>query len=137
MVEKIESQGNVLALILRHEANVDGVNFFTTSDNPLQLGILQHRQGTEIKSHVHRDSIRTIKNIQEVLHIEYGKVETNFYDQKGEKVGSSILNSGDTILLLSGGHGFRILEDAKILEIKQGPYYGTEKDKVFFQNEKE
>ena len=129
MIEKVELQGEVFALILRHELNVEGVNFFTTSDNPFQLGILQHRQGTKIKPHIHRDSTRTIKSAQEVLHIEYGKVEANFYDQSGEKIGSSILNTGDTILLMSGGHGFRILEEAKILEIKQGPYYGVKEDK--------
>lgn len=128
-MEKVELQGEVLALILRHELSVEGVNFFTTSDNPIQVGILQHRQGTEIKPHIHRDSTRTIKSVQEVLHIEYGKVEANFYNQRGGKIGSSILNTGDTILLLSGGHGFRILEEAKILEIKQGPYYGVKEDK--------
>jgi hypothetical protein len=64
-----------------------------------------------------------------VLHIEYGKVEINFYNQRGEKIGSSILNTGDTILLISGGHGLTILEEAKILEIKQGPYYGVKEDK--------
>lgn len=128
-MEKVELQGQVFALILRHELSVDGINFFTASDNPIQLGVLQHRRGIEIKPHVHRDSIRMIKDIQEVLHIEYGKVEANFYNQRGEKIGSSILNTGDTILLISGGHGFRILEDAKILEIKQGPYYGVKEDK--------
>lgn len=129
MVEKVELQGQVFALILRHELSVEGVNFFTTSDNPIQLGILQHRQGTKIKPHIHRDSIRKIKSVQEVLHIEYGKVEINFYNQRGEKIGSSILNTGDTILLITGGHGLTILEEAKILEIKQGPYYGVKEDK--------
>lgn len=130
MLEKVELQGQVFALILRHEFSGEGANFLTASDNPIQLGILQHRQGTELKPHVHPDSIRTIKSTQEVLHIEYGKVQADFYDKNGEKVGTCILNRGDTILLLSGGHGFRILEDAKILEIKQGPYHGTEGDKV-------
>jgi hypothetical protein len=79
----------------------------------------------------HRDLIRTIttKSVQEVLHIEYREVEANLYNNNGEKVESSILNSGNTILLLSGGHGFRILEDARMLEIKQGPYYGVEENK--------
>lgn len=129
MVEKVEFQGQLFAIILRCELRIDGVNFFTTSDNPLQLGILQHRQGVKIKPHVHRNSLRTITSIQEVLHIEYGALEADFYNKNGENVGSSILESGDTILLLSGGHGFKILEDAKILEIKQGPYYGNAEDK--------
>ncbi len=134
LVEKVESQGQVFALILRHELSVDGTNFFTAPNNPIQLGILQHGRGTEIRPHVHRDSTRAITNTQEVLHIEYGKVEASFYNEQAEKVGTSTLNSGDTILLISGGHGFRVLEDARILEVKQGPYYGAEEDKALLDN---
>ena len=130
--EKVEVEGQVFALVLRHGLNIDGVSFFTPPENPFQLGILQHKQGTVIKPHIHRDSLRTISSVQEVLHVDYGKVEVKFYDQGGEGVASCILNSGDTILLLSGGHGFTILEDAKIVEVKQGPYYGVEEDKVIF-----
>ena len=47
----------------------------------------------------------------------------------GKKIGSAILNSGDTVLLLTGGHGFNLLEDSKIIEVKQGPYGGVDEDK--------
>jgi hypothetical protein len=82
-----------------------------------------------IKPHVHRNIPRTISDTQEVLHIEQGVVEIEFYSENKEKVENRILKSGDTILLISGGHGFNILEDARFLEIKQGPYYGVEEDK--------
>lgn len=129
MIEKIEANGKVIALILRRELEMEGVNFFTEEDNPIQLGILKHRQGVRIKPHIHKSLPKTISDVQEVLHIEYGKVETEFYNEKGEKIKSAILNEGDTILLLSGGHGFNILEDSKIIEVKQGPYYGVGGDK--------
>lgn len=129
MIEKIAWKGKTIALILRGDYEPEGVSFITPQDNPFQLGILKHRQGTRIKPHVHKKSPRTINDIQEVLHMEYGKVEVEFYDAEGRKLKSAILNSNDTILLLSGGHGFNILEDAKIIEVKQGPYYGTEGDK--------
>ena len=32
------------------------------------------------------------------------------------------MNSGDAIVLMNGGHGFKMLEPSKIIEIKQGPY---------------
>ena len=130
MVEKIEHEGRVLALIIRRDTETKGVNFFTGPENPLQLGILRYSAGFEVKPHIHRKSTRTIEDIQEVLHIEYGKVEAEFYESAGKKIGSTVLNSGDTILLLSGGHGFNILEDSKIMEVKQGPYYGVDEDKV-------
>jgi hypothetical protein len=36
------------------------------------------------------------------------------------------------ILLASGGHGFTMLEPTEIIEVKQGPYAGTE-DKERFE----
>jgi hypothetical protein len=129
MVEKIEWNGEVFALILRADYEPEGVSFITSQDNPLQLGILKHHQGASIKPHIHKSSQKTINEVQEVLHIEYGKVEAEFYESTGKKVASAMLNSGDTILLLLGGHGFNILADSKILEVKQGPYRGIEQDK--------
>ena len=108
-IEKFESSGQIFALIMRNTYEPDGVNFITSGDNPLQLGVLKHQQGHKIKPHTHRSSPKTINEAHEVLHISYGKVEAEFYDSAGEKVGSAVLNSGDTILLLSGGHGFNIL----------------------------
>ena len=129
MIEKIEWEGKVFALIVRQNYEPEGVNFVTSGDNPLQLGILKHQQGSKIKPHIHKSYPKTVNEVQEVLHIEYGKIEAEFYESAGKKVGSTALNSGDTILLLSGGHGFNILEDSKMIEVKQGPYYGVEEDK--------
>lgn len=129
MIEKVEHGGKLFAIILRSGFEMEGVNFFTPKDNPLQLGMLKYGKGTEIRPHIHKTSIREISKIQEVLHIMYGKIEASFYETTGGKVGSSILNAGDTVLLLEGGHGFKVLENSKILEIKQGPYLGPDEDK--------
>lgn len=137
MIEKIEYGGQTFALILRGNYEPEGVTFFTAQENPVQLGILKHRQGTRVKPHLHRNLPRTISETQEVLHLEYGEVEARFYDSHGKGLGSVILKAGDTILLLYGGHGFNILKDSKILEIKQGPYYGLEGDKERFNTEQE
>ena len=133
MIENIKWEGKVIALILRRDYDVDGVNFITSKDEPIQLGVLKHQCGTRIKPHVHRNQPRTITEVQEVLHIEYGRVEAEFYESNGKKVGNTILHSGDTIQFLCGGHGFNILEDSKIIEVKQGPYYGVEEDKQLLE----
>jgi hypothetical protein len=39
--------------------------------------------------------------------------------------------SGDVVLLLSGGHGFHLLEDTVLLEVKQGPYVGLQEKELF------
>jgi hypothetical protein len=132
MIEKIEWQDKTLALVLRKSFDKDGVNFVTDNSNPLQLGVIKHSMGTVIKPHVHKKSEKVINSIHEILHIESGKVGTDFYDDAGHKIVSTTLYMGDTILLMSGGHGFNILEDSKIIEIKQGPYEGVENDKTRF-----
>lgn len=133
MIENVEHKGKLFAIILRSGFETEGVSFFTPKDSPLQLGVLRYKKGTEIRPHIHKTSIKTIRKTQEALHIEYGKIEVSFYDITGRKVGNSILNAGDTVLLLEGGHGFKVLEDSRILEIKQGPYTGIEEDKRYLR----
>ena len=37
-------------------------------------------------------------------------------------------------MLMAGGHGFRVLEDCKMIEVKQGPYAGVDFDKFRFED---
>ena len=129
MIETIAFDGKVYAQIVRCGYEENGVHFVTSADSSLQLGVLRHKEGVEIRPHIHRSAIRRISEVQEVLHVAYGEVEADFYDAGGRNLGNVILNAGDTILLLAGGHGFKILKDCKMIEVKQGPYYGTRDDK--------
>lgn len=133
MLEKIEWQGEILALVLREAFDKEGVNFVTAEGNPLQLGVLKHHQGVKIKPHIHRASSKVINITQEALHLEYGKVLVQLYNDMGENIRSMNLYPGDTILFISGGHGLDILEDSKIIEVKQGPYEGPEEDKKLLE----
>ena len=129
MVEKVESGGRVLALILRGELGREGAFFYTPPENSIQLGIIQHKQGTEVRPHVHKDVSRLVQGVQEVLHIEYGVVEVDVYAGDGTKVWNTKLSDGDTILFIDGGHGLKVMSDTRILEVKQGPYLGASEDK--------
>lgn len=130
MIEKIEENDKILAIILRGSYKAEGVSFITDRNNSFQVGMLSHKRGARIKPHMHKSLLRKISDTQEVLHIEQGAVEVEFYNENERYIGKRILNSDDTILLISGGHGFNMLEDARIIEIKQGPYDGKEKDKT-------
>jgi len=133
VIEKVKWQGKTLALIVRARFNNEGVNFVTDENSPLQVGVLKHPQGFKIKPHIHRASKKIINSIQEVLHVEYGRMGVNFYDDNGEQIGGAVINMGDTILLIAGGHGFDMLEDSKMIEVKQGPYEGVERDKKLLE----
>jgi hypothetical protein len=130
-VEVVEYGGEIIAIIVRSDCNPEGVSFVTSRDYPLQLGIFCHKKNSEIKPHIHREFERVIKKTLEVLHIEYGCVSVDLYSSDGKKIKTITLNTGDTIMFINGGHGIRIIEDSKIIEIKQGPYYGVEVDKEY------
>ena len=90
--------------------------------------------GHEIIPHRHNIVKRKVEVTQEVLFIKSGQVRVDFYDNNEQYLKSRVLNKGDIILLIDGGHGFVMLEKSEIIEVKQGPYCG-EKDKVRFKQE--
>lgn len=127
-IERIEDGGDLLAIVVREGAGAEGVKFFTPGDSPIQLGVLVHPKGGSVKPHLHRPGPRTINHTQEVLHLQYGKVEVDVYNKEKKLVRTCTLHTGDTILLSLGGHAIRTLVKSKILEIKQGPYMADEKE---------
>jgi hypothetical protein len=132
-VERIVHGRRVLAIILRSETKIDGVEFLTPKEFPLQMGVQSRKKGEIIAPHAHRQSKRFIRSTQEMLHIDYGRVQIDFYDSEKRKISSTVLKTGDTVLLVEGGHGINVLEDSKIIEVKQGPYKGVEGDKEKFE----
>ena len=130
MMEEIKSDdGKIIAIVVKREFEKDGVNFVSKEDFSLQLGISGYRKGDKIKPHFHIEKEIRINKIQEVVHIESGRTRVNLYDLNGKKIKSVELSDGDTIFFVDGGHGFEMLEDTKIIEVKQGPYFGRDKDK--------
>ena len=133
MLEYIKGKDELLlAVVIRQGFSDEGVNFVTSPENYLQVGILNHKEGSIIKPHRHKEMPRTINYTQEVLHIEYGKMEVDFY-QNNQLIKKALLFEGDTIILLAGGHGFNILEDTKMIEVKQGPYLSQTEDKEIIE----
>jgi hypothetical protein len=133
MVEKITYKNVLLSIIIRSEYQKEGISFFTPDNFSQQLGYMNRPQGYVIPPHVHNLVPREVSLTQEVLYIKSGKVRVDFYDDDKNYLQSSILLKGDVILLAHGGHGFEMLEQSEMIEIKQGPYCGEE-DKVRFEH---
>jgi hypothetical protein len=131
MIEDISHNNVMLALVIRHTYRADGIQFFTPGTFSQQLGYMNRPAGYIIPPHTHNPVPRTVEWTQEVLYIKSGKVRLDIYTTQREYLRSLILEAGDVVLLAHGGHGFSILEDAEIIEVKQGPYAG-EADKVRF-----
>lgn len=131
MIEKITQQKETLAMIVRSSFAQPGINFFTPNDYSQQLAFMSHPKGKEIQPHIHKKVHREVHFTQETLFIRKGKLKVDFYSDEQEFLESRILEAGDVILLIKGGHAFKVLEDLEMFEVKQGPYAGDE-DKIKF-----
>jgi mannose-6-phosphate isomerase-like protein (cupin superfamily) len=133
MIEKIVAGGELLALIISSRFSEPDIHFFTPDDFSQQLAYMRHPVGKEIAPHIHNQVPREVQFTQEVLFIKRGKLRVDFYDNDRHYLESRILEAGDTILLATGGHGFEVLEEIEMIEVKQGPYAG-EMDKTRFES---
>lgn len=131
MIKKVYHEDRMLALILMAEYDEPGIQFFTPDEFSQQLAHMKHPSGKIIQPHVHNPVPREVQFTQEVLFIKKGKIRVDFYDDDQNYLESYILKAGDTILLATGGHGFEVLEELEMIEVKQGPYAG-EADKTRF-----
>ena len=133
MLENIVYNNKLIAIILLNKYKADGVVFFTPDDFSQQLAYIHHQIGRIIEPHVHNLVKREVQYTQEVLFIKKGKIRVDFYDDDEIYIKSRILEEGDVLLLASGGHGFEVIEEIEMIEVKQGPYAGGA-DKKHFKN---
>lgn len=132
MIERITNQNKELALIIRHSFHKEGIEFFTPGTYSQQIGYMNRPVGYVIPPHVHNPVVREVEYTKEVLVIKSGRLRVDFYSEDQEYLESTILETGDVILLAYGGHGFEMLEPTEIIEVKQGPYAGDQ-DKTRFE----
>lgn len=130
-VEHVQFDDLLYAIIVRATFREPGIHFFSPPEMSQQLAFMSHPQGKSIAPHRHNKLTREVHFTQEVLLIQKGKLQVDFYTVEEEYLESRVLSAGDIILLSSGAHGFQVLEPLEMIEIKQGPYAGEE-DKTRF-----
>ncbi|MBS1640278.1 MAG: hypothetical protein JSR12_09470 [Bacteroidetes bacterium] len=131
MIEKIYNNHLLLSIIIRKSFEKNGIEFFTNDNDSQQLGYMNRPKDYVIPPHRHNLVPREVHLTQEVLFIKSGKVRVDFFNNEQLYIKSTILYAGDVILLADGGHGFKMLEQSELIEVKQGPYCG-EQDKIRF-----
>jgi mannose-6-phosphate isomerase-like protein (cupin superfamily) len=132
MIEQIVFNNVVLAIIIRRNFQERGIQFFTPDDFSQQLAYMAHPKGKVLDPHLHNSVRREVHFTKEVLFVRKGRLKVDFYDEHQTYLESEVLEEGDVILLANGGHGFEVLEDVEMFEVKQGPYAG-DADKTRFQ----
>ena len=131
MIEYVMNDGCMLALIVRADFSCEGIKFFTPDDFSQQLAFMRHPPGKVIEPHVHNAVERSVTLTQEVLFVRKGLLRVDFFDDGRVYLESKEIGAGDVMFLASGGHGFEVLEELEMFEVKQGPYAG-EGDKTRF-----
>jgi mannose-6-phosphate isomerase-like protein (cupin superfamily) len=130
-VHTLVHEGLLLAVILPATYREAGIHFFTPPELSQQLAFMKHPAGRGIEPHVHNPVAREVHFTQEALFIRSGRIRVDFYDPARQYLTSYALGPGDVVLLCVGGHGFEVLEDVEMVEVKQGPYAG-DADKTRF-----
>jgi uncharacterized protein YjlB len=105
--------------------------FPTPPELNLRVGFVVYPAGGQVARHMHRPLEHHIVETTEVLVVRKGRCEIDIFNDGRELVATYGLHTGDVILMVGGGHGFRMLEDTTFLEIKQSPYTGLEEKERF------
>jgi len=130
-VESIEYGGTRYAEIIWADTRVEHTTFFSPAESSFQFGLLAHKAGFEEPPHYHRPLTRTIDDLQQMFVVQRGVVEVQLFSDEGKLLRTVVLKAGDGIVLIHGVHAIKVLEDMQCISVKQGPYLGIEKDKVF------
>ena len=132
MIEKILHKKRLFALIVRRQfRKKKGVNFFTSKEATQQFGFMKHKKNHIIKPHKHNKRLTRILRTTEVILLLKGTLRVDFYNDKYKYLFSKKINERDIIMLIHGGHGFKVLKNVEMIEVKQGPY-SLASDKIKF-----
>ena len=134
MIEKVIHKKKLFALIVRGKfRKKTGINFFTENNATQQFGYMKHKKDYVIKPHKHNQRLTKILMTTEIIILFKGILKVDFYNNKKRYLFSKKILGKDIVMLLNGGHGFKVLKDVEMLEVKQGPYK-LSRDKVKFDN---
>ncbi|OGH68793.1 MAG: hypothetical protein A2754_03000 [Candidatus Magasanikbacteria bacterium RIFCSPHIGHO2_01_FULL_47_8] len=131
-IKEIKDRGRVIAIAYSKSINPDGIQFFTPGSYPLQIGLHNYpRTGKRVPAHFHPHLKYNVKNTQEFLYVEKGVVDVIVYNLKWQKKAKLKLSAGDSVLFVDCGHEVIFHKGSRMMEVKQGPYPGDKKAKIF------
>ena len=130
-LEIISWNSQPLTYIIHGDYMPDQTDFITPPEFKQQVGFIVYPAGGEVARHVHKPLQRHLVGTSEVLVVRKGRCIIDVYNNEKTLVDSREIKEGDIILMVNGGHGFRMIEDTVFLEVKQGPYTGIDEKERF------
>lgn len=129
-IKEITKDSKRYAVVVKQKHLPEGLSFYTKDADFVQVATWKYNQGKLLKAHSHRRAERKADLAQEVVYIKKGSLKFHIYDDNEEKFYHDVLRQGEFLITFCGGHSYEILEDGtEVLEVKNGPYIGLEKDK--------
>lgn len=133
-MEPILFENKEIAIVFRADMDIPERLFATTDDNPFQVGFHERKKGTKIPAHLHNcPKPLSISEIQEFLYVAKGTIQLTMMTADKKTIAVKDLHAGDSVLLKSQAHRVEFLDDARIIELKQGPYPGHEYAKTYLE----
>ncbi len=132
-VERIEYNGTRYAEIIWADTRVEHTTFFSPPESSFQFGLLAHQAGFTEPPHYHKPVTRTIDDLQQMFVVQRGVIGLDLYSDDGRLLRQVTLRAGDAIVLIHGVHALRAIEDFQCISVKQGPFLGTEQDKILVE----
>jgi hypothetical protein len=130
-IEIVQDQGATLAYLIRHDTSSRTTEFFTSDDDTFQGGFVVYPSGGQVQAHIHLPIKREVVGTSELLMVRSGRCYVDIYSDDHRLVATLELEAGDGVLSLRGGHGFRMIEDTVLFELKQGPFVGPAEKERF------
>ncbi len=129
-IKHIEKDGVRYASFF-HAVEAPGPRFLSRTEDEFQFGVIERPKGHVVPVHAHPVHAHRNAHMSEFIYVERGKMEIEIFDEEWNAIGSDVVSAGDFMISYRGGHGLTMLEPTRIIEVKQGPYPGADKAKIF------
>lgn len=132
---EIKENDVVLARLIKSEdVWKKGLAFFSQDQDFIQVGTWGYDKEKHLLPHIHNEVSREVLWTQEVIYVKQGKIRAHIFGTLENKITDLDVHAGDVIILLRGGHGYTVMEDdTQVLEVKNGPYVGADRDRRRFE----
>lgn len=133
-ITKVTKDGHTYALFFSKSLTTEGIRFLTEHEDTFQVGLMERPKGYKVEPHQHAERSTELTTVSEFIYVEKGKVRVTVFDEAWKELAQQELSGGDFLLFLRGGHSLTVLEPARMIEVKQGPFSGD--PKVFREQSK-
>lgn len=130
-IKNVIHNGQTYALFVTGKPQVDGAKFFTEQSDEFQIGILERGTGYEVKPHRHPARSDVVAGTSEFLYVQEGAAEVKVFDDEWNEIHKQIVSAGDFLVFFRGGHALTMLQETRLIEVKQGPFKGDKEGKEY------